>query len=1403
MLNLGDVNFGIDADVSPLLGAQDAIVKFGNTVTQAAKRTAEGSQQITDALRRQEAAAVSAFTTIANFQSNVFRKGGSQENIDQTTSALNNLVKVLTSGQNSPLQFQRGMEQFRLSLSAARRDLADFLDAERQMAKQSGDSTGFKTPFFSDSKSGSSSIIRMQRAIQDLNTQLNGVEQSEAKFFSTTQGGSSQILRMRDNVETLVNSLKELKAAELAASQAAASIQRANLQYDYMGQLSKGRTSGTYNQSVQSAINSSIPALGGGVKAEDILSPGTLKAIEDGEKAGRGFADAMRDIAQATALATGPLSGLAFRVTLLTDLFSKQNVVLAGSVVGIAAFAYGFFELAKGAVSTAQQLNVVQQRFDAIGGSSASTTDELSHLQQMSLRLGTDFLKTADAFSSFIVAAQGSGLTTKELTNIFDTFTAVGAKLHLPAEEMQRVMQVLQRMMSTGIINATELRRQLATALPGAYEQMALAMGMSEEQLSKLSKAGGLFANEALPKMADQMQKFYHVTGDHTTIDSLSASLGRLTTSGELLYIAFDHTFSISQAYKASLDGLSGTFQFLATNMDSMKAAAEAGAIAVALLFAPQIIAAIAAASAALLTAALSAASYFDALIAGEAVTATAMASLAGLARMLGIAAVAYLAYKALLGDGSAALDQNIAKQKEFVASLGHDTLASSDSIKHHIDDLHASIQATQDLIDKDKERIAQQAGGNAHSDNPFTAAIGGLQGLYSNVTSSTSDANSALDTHNEKLRELQGLLPQLEAAWNRVHDAESGKKGPNTDQQDAIIEANRRLANLQRLIDAAKGGKEAFKAMNDEINAENKAQSEDKSLIGKTGWDTTAIDAWNKKFISATVAVDKLKEGFANNKSMETFNNTIRDTAQNLALAQAAMSGGKGAYDALKKQFDDFNKADDARQRIEHLGKSTAEAKRVADAFVDSLKAETAALDKLEFEKITTDLQHLKDEFAAAGKNSQGMLMAMEEGYKREEFLKKIHDEVLKFTGDEQTAIQVSSSFATALNNIDGTKASKGLKDLDDQLAHVNAKIALIQGGKGQPALDSLDRHYASIKEVQSYMDTQEAANIIQARADELINNGADAAKAYSQATDELRAKIVNLAGANEQLANLSASLQDQKDMWKDFARSINSAADSVSQSLADMAVGIGDSNFNILQSFQKLTAGLLAEMIKMQLIKPVFDAILSPLTGTDDLSRRGGTNGLGGGGGFFGLLGNGGLGGLFGGGSGEASGGGDFLGTGGGGLLGSLGDIFGGGSESLAASGIPVDEGSSLISAVTDAAELFAKGGAWDHGVRYAADGMVLGGSTLFNTSGGPVIGGELGANSEALMPLHRDAQGRLGVKAAMSGGSGNSGGGGRPGITMIVNARDAPSFGYDEKQIGTQTYAAYQRAYKKNGG
>ncbi|MBO6757718.1 MAG: phage tail tape measure protein [Roseibium sp.] len=95
---------------------------------------------------------------------------------------------------------------------------------------------------------------------------------------------------------------------------------------------------------------------------------------------------------------------------------------------------------------------------------------------------------------------------------------------------------------------------------------------------------------------------------------------------------------------------------------------------------------------------------------------------------------------------------------------------------------------------------------------------------------------------------------------------------------------------------------------------------------------------------------------------------------------------------------------------------------------------------------------------------------------------------------------------------------------------------------------------------------------------------------------------------------------------------------------------------------------------------------------------------------------------------------------------------------------SGIAGAGGSALQSALTSTPLAFAKGG-------------VVGSPTLFSHSAGLGLMGEAGA--EAVLPLARDANGRLGVQAG-------SGAPATPPVQITVHARDVESFRRSEAQV-----------------
>jgi lambda family phage tail tape measure protein len=100
------------------------------------------------------------------------------------------------------------------------------------------------------------------------------------------------------------------------------------------------------------------------------------------------------------------------------------------------------------------------------------------------------------------------------------------------------------------------------------------------------------------------------------------------------------------------------------------------------------------------------------------------------------------------------------------------------------------------------------------------------------------------------------------------------------------------------------------------------------------------------------------------------------------------------------------------------------------------------------------------------------------------------------------------------------------------------------------------------------------------------------------------------------------------------------------------------------------------------------------------------------------------------------------------------------------------------------------FAKGGviSGSNRVQPFAKGGVVATPTFFPMRGGTGLMGEAGA--EAIMPLSRSADGRLGVQVAGNGGVNT------PTVQVTINTPDAPSFRQSEAQVTAALTRAVQR-------
>lgn len=135
-ISLGQITFGIGPDTTRLRSSISDIVNFGSAVDRAARQAAAGAQAGEAALRRQEAAAISALQKVQRFQDQVARTrapANLQASFNNlSTTGLDRFVSRMTSGQLSALQFQREMERFNQTMFNGQRILTNWSAAQKR-----------------------------------------------------------------------------------------------------------------------------------------------------------------------------------------------------------------------------------------------------------------------------------------------------------------------------------------------------------------------------------------------------------------------------------------------------------------------------------------------------------------------------------------------------------------------------------------------------------------------------------------------------------------------------------------------------------------------------------------------------------------------------------------------------------------------------------------------------------------------------------------------------------------------------------------------------------------------------------------------------------------------------------------------------------------------------------------------------------------------------------------------------------------------------------------------------------------------------------------------------------------------------------------------------------------------
>lgn len=150
--------------------------------------------------------------------------------------------------------------------------------------------------------------------------------------------------------------------------------------------------------------------------------------------------------------------------------------------------------------------------------------ENLAFARKLADEYSQDLVAIMHNFAQFHAACEKTNLDLENQKLVFESLTKAAAYYHMSSDRTKDMMNAVTQMMSKGKVAAEELRRQLGNALPGAFNLMAAALGVSNAQLDDMMRKGQVLAADALPKFAAML----NTITEGANFDSLQLSMNRL-----------------------------------------------------------------------------------------------------------------------------------------------------------------------------------------------------------------------------------------------------------------------------------------------------------------------------------------------------------------------------------------------------------------------------------------------------------------------------------------------------------------------------------------------------------------------------------------------------------------------------------------------------------------------------------------------------------------------------------------------------------------------------------------------------------------------------------------------------------------------------------------------------------
>ncbi len=516
----------------------------------------------------------------------------------------------------------------------------------------------------------------------------------------------------------------------------------------------------------------------------------------------------MKDLASATVLAIGPLSGFGARIAAIAAISTRSSFAMAALVTSAVSVGAAFTKLSQSTIKVAIEVDRIKARLENATGSADIAQEQFDELRSMADRTGNEFISLATQFTRFQAAAVGTNLEGDKAREIFENLATAVGNFQLDAQSAEGVFRAVEQMMSKGNVTAEELRQQLGDRLPGAFKAAADALGVTTSKLNALLKKGKVSAEQFLIPFSREVRK--RLGGDSTDgVNSLTASLNRLNNAWTIFQVKFDEAFGISKAFKAAVEALTGVLNFLGDNIKGTAAAVGALTAAFGLLLLPRIIAGLTASALAVRTVTLAVTGLNAVLALG-----TLGAWLGLFARVVviaGAAAAGMGLFSNNAAEAAAAEQKMTMASDQFIQSHEKQNTTVQENAKIFIDATGKKIEAifiqiaALQKLDMAQQDFIKNFDNNGLKwfdmgiDEAFARFVAGRKQAYGEVKNDIKPLNDELVKLKERFDKLQEIKNRAKNSPIDIGDTDkldrAGRALRDANQEiERMVEANKKM---------------------------------------------------------------------------------------------------------------------------------------------------------------------------------------------------------------------------------------------------------------------------------------------------------------------------------------------------------------------------------------------------------------------------------------------------------------------------------------------------------------------------------------------------------------------------------------------------------------------------------